>query len=483
MTIVAAGRATLWSAIDVGVRQIVQFALAIVLARLLTPADFGVSAILIVFSSLAQAITLTGLTSPLIQRTTTPDQQSTLFWIGLGAALLFTVCVLAAAPWLGRFYGVPALPVLMIATSLQIVATAVIAVPYALLIRDLAFRTIATTSLAATAASTAVALVLGFAGAGVWALVGPLALHSVVWTALVFRASAWRPRPLVRLDQARPLLGFGSWVGISAMLEVLYTQGFALVLGRAYGLRDLGLYGRANNLQTIPGSTLAMVIGRVTLPMFANRQGDSDGLVRALLRTNGLTMLLILPISAGLAVTADLVIGVLFGPQWLDAAPVLRVLALAGTLAPMALTNAQLLLACGHSALYFRVELAKKLIGIACLITGSFFGLMGLAWAQLLATAFGLVAGTWPLRRLLGCGPLQQLSALGSLPLVTLALTVAVLAIRGLVTLPPVGELILCVVAGGAVFVGLALLLRSAALNDALGIGRTMWHARRQPLH
>jgi teichuronic acid exporter len=481
MSSLIAGRATMWSALDVVIRQLTQFALAVVLARLLTPADFGAVAVLLVFSSVAQAFIMTGLTTPLVQQETSLDQQSTIFWCALGLGILFYVAMAALGPVFARFYGIAELRWLILSTAGIVVLLGFSGVPVALLTRAFRFRDIAFASIAGSLVSGLVGVALGFAGAGPWALAGSLLTFYVVSTIIVWRVSDWRPARVFRLKAVAPMLRFGSWLSLSGVLDVLYSQGFALVLGKFYGLRDLGLYTRANNLQTIPGTTINAIVGRVTLPFFSARGTDHDGLVRALLRTNRLTMLINLPIAVGLIVTANLTILVLFGPQWVEAAPVLTVLAAAGALLPLQVTNQQMLLARGKSGLYFRVEVAKKLIGIPLLIAGSFFGLMGLAWAQLLATTIGVSINLWPNGRDLGCGIGRQLADLASLIAASAVMGAVVLWLRSVTDLPPAPELLLLVSAGAATYLAAGMALRSEAMVDAAHLAVGLWRTRRHP--
>jgi hypothetical protein len=141
---------------------------------------------------------------------------------------------------------------------------------------------------------------------------------------------------------------------------VLYTQGFALIIGKLHGLRDVGLYNRAYSTQALPANIMGSMMARIALPLFATRAEDTGALRRGIRMANSLAMIVNLPAMLGLTLLADLVVITLFGDQWLPVAPILAVLALGGILLPIHVDNLQLLLAQGGSRRFFKLELIKK---------------------------------------------------------------------------------------------------------------------------
>jgi O-antigen/teichoic acid export membrane protein len=470
-----AARAGAWSTIETVLRQGILFVIAVILARLLTPEDFGVIAILSFFTSLALVLVQAGLTTVLIQRQeTSHGQESTLFWLNLGAsAVLATVIVLISFP-VARFYDQPVLQPLMMLAGAQVVLGALGAVQSALLTRALRFDQLAKAGLFSSILSGAAALGAAYAGAGVWAL----AIQTTVMVALnslaLWFCSSWRPAFHFRLKSVRALLGFGVWLSMSSVLEVLFSQGSSLLVGKLYGVRDLGLYNRAASTQQLPSTILSSIIARVALPLFSSRAEDKEGMRRGVRMAIDVTMLINVPILLGLALTAPMVMEVLFGTPWVKAAPILSILAIGGLFFPMHVINLQALLAQGQSKRFFQLEIGKKLVGLACVLAGSLFGVIGLAWSQLLFAFIALLINVAPTKRSLGYGLLAQLRDLAGIALSAAAMAGVVATATMFLDLSALAELPLVVTLGAATYFGVGFGLKLRSFTDALELARQL---------
>jgi len=475
MTIRRAASAGLWSTIDFGLRLGLQFVVTVVMARLLMPADFGVVALLAFFSSLAMVFVQGGLTTALIQRQdTTPDEESAVFWWNLAASLFFALLLILLAAPVAAFYGYPVLRPLMFMAAAQVVLSAFGAVQTALLTRALRFADLAKAGVLATLVASVGGVGAALAGAGVWALAIQMVTMAAVNTTILWWVSDWRPVFHFRLATIRRLLSFGAWFGLSNALEVLYTQGFALFVGKLYGLRDLGLYNRAAGTQFLPGSIISNTISRIALPLFSERATDPDALRRGLKLALGFAMVFNLPVMTGMALLSDLIILVLFGEKWLPAAPILSILALGGLVLPMHILNLQLLLAEGRSATYFRMEIVKKVIGIAGLTLGSFFGIMGLAFSQLAISIVALFVNIEPIRRSLGYGAARQFGDVRGIVLATAVMAGVVLLLRPLLHVSPAVDLGILMLAGAASYAGFGLAFRIRGFTDAWSVAKLL---------
>ncbi len=475
MSRAAAGKATMWSAVDLIGRQAATFVVSIVLARLLTPADFGAVAIALFFAMFVMVVVQQGLSTAVIQRHGAADEEvSSIFWWNLILSAALSVALIAAGPAIAAFFGLPVLAPLMFAAAAQITLTAIGAVHLALLNRDLRFDAIAKAGIPATILSGVIGIILALNGAGVWALAVQLVSAAALNSAGLWIVGGWRPAAVLRASGLSEAIRFARWVSLSGGLEVLYSQGFALVLGKLYGPRDVGLYTRAASTQQLPGNVVMGIISRVALPLFAGRRDDPEALRRGLLSANRMATVISLPLLVGLALTADLVIVVLFGPQWVEAGPILAILAWAGVLYPISANNLLLLLASGRSHVYFRVEVAKKVVGVLFVAVGSVFGIIGLAWSQVAFSIAAVVINSFPSSRYFQCGIARQLADLGKLIPATALMGSAILAIRYLVDLPSVLELGVAVASGGAIYLVTGMVLRVHAFHEALNVFRSL---------
>jgi O-antigen/teichoic acid export membrane protein len=479
MTRAKAASAGLWSAVDVVLRQGIQFVVTVFLARLLTPADFGVIAILVFFSSLSMVFVQGGLSMALVQRQqTSSEEESAVFWWNLVASLIFAAAMVAMAPLVARFYNQDVLAPLMLLAAAQVVLSALGAVQQALLSRTLRFAELAKVGAFATLSSGVAAVVAAYFGLGVWALAIQLISSTVLTTVALWVISDWRPILHFKLSTIRPILSFGSWLSLSSTLEVLYSQGFALLVGKLHGVRELGFYSRAASTQQLPTNVLSSIIGRVALPLFAARSDDPEALRRGLSASLRLVMLINLPMMTGLALLPDLIIVVLFGEVWLPAARILAILAWGGLIFPMHVLNLQLLLAQGRSETYLKIELLKKAGGIIFVVIGSFYGIIGLALAQSLFSLVALAINVAPTARSIGYGLIAQLRDLLGLIGLTALMAVVVLLARHVVVAQPLPELLILTSIGAVTFFSAGLLFRVSALREGLDLIRPLFRSR-----
>ncbi|HEY0111895.1 MAG TPA: lipopolysaccharide biosynthesis protein [Allosphingosinicella sp.] len=471
MTKQKAAAAGLWSALDIGLRQGVQFVVTIVLARLLAPEDFGIIALLGFFTALSIAFAQSGITMGLVQRQdTSHDEESTVFWWNLIIALIFSVALVTAGPALAAFYGHAILRPLMWIAAAQVLLSAIAAVQTALLMRSLRFDQITKVGIASSVAGAAAGIGVAVTGGGIWALAAQIIALSAVNAAGMWMVSSWRPSRHWHFRTGRSVFNFGTWVSIGYLVEVLYTQGSSLLVGKLYGVRDLGFYNRAASTQMLPGVILAQIVSRIALPLFASRAAEPEALKRGLKMAIGLAMMLNLPVMVALAVLSPEVIIVLFGEKWLPAAPILSILAVGGILFPVHAINLQMVLAQGNTRVFLRNEFAKKTIGVACMVVGSMFGIVGLAYSQVAYSLLAAIVNTRPTHVSLGYGLTKQLRDLSGLSLATLVMAAAIVLLKTVLGMGPLATLVICTVAGGSLYLLAGFLLRSSLFADALSL-------------
>jgi O-antigen/teichoic acid export membrane protein len=456
-------------------RQGVTFIVSLILARLLSPADFGAVAIAAFFSTFVIGAVQSAFSTAIVQRHDRSDREiSSIFWLNLIASIGLSAVFAISGPAVATYFRLPILAPLMFAAAAQAVFAALGSVHTALLTRDLCFRAIAQAGIPATALSGAVGAFLAFMGAGVWALAGQIVSAAAFGSLGAWLVCGWRPAAVLKFDELRDTFTFAKWISVSAGLEVLYSQGFALILGKLYGPRDLGLYSRASATQQLPGTVVAGIIARVALPLFARRREEPEALRAGLMAANRMAMLINLPALVGLALTSDLVMRVLYGPQWIGAAAVLAILAWGGVLYPLHANNLQVLLASGRSDAFFRIEIAKKVVGVVFVIVGSRFGIIGLAWSQLAFSLVALAINTWPSSRYLGCGLVPQLYNLKGIAGATAIMGAGVLILRHLFAGGPFLELVACVAGGICLYLLAGFAFQVRAFAEAFAMAKSM---------
>ena len=475
MTVARAARAGVWSAADIILRQVVGFAASIILARLLAPADFGLISLLVFFTSLSIVFVQGGLSLALIQRReTTPDQETAIFWANVCAAIFFALILIAIAPAVARFYGFPLMDPLMYVAAAQVVLSSFGAVQNALLTRTLRFDRLTKAGILSSLVSAFAGVGAAYAGWGIWALAAQILTQAAVNSAALWWVSDFRPGLRPRFSSIRDMVAFGTDISLSSILEVFYSNGFVLVIGKLYGAAELAFLNRAASIQGLPTGIISSIIARTALPLFAGRADDKDALLRGLRMSTRLATVLSLPLMAGLSVLADLVVLVLLGPKWTPAAPVLRIAAVAGAFLPIQILCLQLLLAVGGSRAYLRIEIEKKIAGVLCYGVGCFYGIIGMAYASLVFALLVLFINVRPTKTILAYGMFGLLRDSRDSIAVTLAMAAVVVALRQVLDLPRATLLAVLVAAGGISYVAIGLSLRLRNFTEALDIVRSL---------
>jgi len=468
-----AAEATIWSGADVLLRQAVQFGVTVALARLLTPEDFGTIALLYLFTGIATTLADGGLSSALVQRQdVTHTDESTVFWINLAMGAAMAAGLVASARAFARLYSLPILAPLTAVLAVSVFMGALGSIHATLFRKRLDFQTPTKVNVVATAAAGGLAVLLAWRGFGVWTLAAQTLAATSITTALYWTFSRWRPTVEFSAAAARRLFGFGGFVLTSSLMEAIYSRIYTLLIGKFYGVRDLGFYNRADGTKGVAADTLSGILMRVALPVFSASAHDAGRLRRGVrLALRGI-MLVNIPAMLGMAALAGPFIVTLFGEAWRPAVPVLRVLCLAGVLWPLHVVNLNALLAQGYSPLYFRVEIAKKALGILLLAVGCWFGMMGIAWSQVIFGVLAFAINAHYTGRFLGYGPMDQVR--DCLPIIGAAapMAAAVYWLGSHLDLAPWLELSGLAAFGGAVYLLVGWGFRLAALKDAVVLVR-----------
>lgn len=462
-----------WNASGEALAQGMRFAFGIWLARLLTPRAFGLMAIVMILVQLLLGNADLGFEDALVQRRNVREtHRSSVFWALLLSGIGFGAAQAALAPWIARFFAVEELAALATGLSVVYLLRVVGTVPRAIVVRDLDFRIAASRRCAAIAIGGSCAVVLAWRGWGVASLAAEVVLSTGIESLLLLRASRWRPRLELRGSALRELAGFGAYRPMAGTLNYCAQRLDQLLIGKLVGSSQLGLYARVFNVTRFPVVSVARVFLNVVFPSLSGIQDDVANVRHVYLRTTGAVALAAVPIAMGLCVAAEpFVLGVL-GPQWRDAIPILRILALGGLFDSLIVFSTGLYLARGRADLVLWLTVAQRTFTIVAVVIGLAWGVVGVATAQLVAAAAGvgpmlLFAGRLvdlPLRAVLA--RLAPVVAAGALMTATVA-TVGRWATPALGMVPLLG---LEVVVGVATYWAVLHLLGASAYRDLLAV-------------
>jgi teichuronic acid exporter len=469
-----AASAAWWSTLEILTRYGVQFLVMVALARLLTPDDFGLIAMLLVFTSIGILLVDSGFGAALIQRQqTTADDETTVFTFTMVVGIVTALALALAAPAIAAFFHQPKLADLTRVMAVVLPLGAFASVPDALLTMKLDFKARARAEVIASLCSGAVAVVLALRGWGVWSLAWQSIVSIGVRGILLWLYSGWRPRGRYRGASFRSLFGFGGYMLLTGLLNTAAVRLQSLLIGRLFDARTLGFYTLAQNTQQAPASLIDGILKRVGLPVFSTIAQDRARLRSALRGSLRMSMFLFVPCMVGIALVAKPLIAMIYGQRWVPAAPILSILSLSTALWPIHVLNLAAIGALGRSDLLLRIEVPKQIIGIVLIVAIARWGPVAIALAVFASGFSGAAINAYYSKKLLDYGLVEQLLDQGA----TFALSLAAACVGWVILQwPRPGPLpMICAIAGAAATYGLlAVLTRNAALAGLLSVARTL---------
>jgi O-antigen/teichoic acid export membrane protein len=341
---------------------------SIVLARLLTPADFGLMGLASLTTAALLVFTETGIYMALLQRKTLDRETEDTAWLIMaGRGVVLGLILLFMAPWIARFFAQQQLGPVLRALAGLFVLTGLNSLSVIEVQRDLRFERIAFLNAAVAFVSFFVWTGAAFVMRNVWALVIGELISAAVTLVLTYRLTDYRPRLRFSTSKAKELLNFGRFLTLSGIITYLATQGDDALVGKLLGTPALGYYERAYSASNLPATSISHVINRVTVPAFSRVQDDIQQLRTLYLNTLRITALVIFPFVGLMFVLADQFIPVVYGSMWIPAIPAFTVLCFFGLERAIGSLVGPVFVALGHTRLLMLVNLSK-LVSMAALI-------------------------------------------------------------------------------------------------------------------
>ena len=372
-----------WSFIDNLSSSGITFLVGLVLARLLTPSEYGIMAILTIFIAVSNSIVDSGFSNALIRKTDARRvDYNTVFLFNLLVSGLLYVVLFFAAPAISVFFKEPLLVEVMRVIGWVLVINALAIIPRTLFVKEVNFKTQTKVSLIASISSGVVGIGMALAGMGVWSLVGQQLSRQLLNTLFLWIYGKWRPIWEFSAQSFKELFGFGSKLLLSGLLDTVFKEIYSLVIGRCYTSAQLGQYTRANQFNQIFSSNLTTVIQRVSYPVLSSIQDEPERLRDAYRKVIKSTMLISFACMLGLAAVAKPLIILLIGEKWLPAVGFLQIICFRGMLYPLHAINLNILQVKGRSDLFLKLEIIKKIIAVGPLVLGVLFSIEYMLWGS-----------------------------------------------------------------------------------------------------
>lgn len=469
-------KAAVWALLDRWVSRSVTTVVFIILARLLTPHEFGIVALALVVRNFLGVFVDQGFNEAIVQ-TPEPGRRyaNTAFWTAIATGSVLTLVTIGLAPFIARgVLGNASVAPLLRVLAISLTLTALSSTQSALLQRDLAFRELAIRRVVAQLLAGVAAVVAAFLGAGAWSIVIQTILQGAIGAAILWRFSEWRPALEFHIATFRSLFTFGiSMLGIDVLYAV-QQQGDNFFVGRWLGVSALGIYALAFRFYFVIVDITMSSMASVALSTFSRLQQDLSGIRRVFLFATRLTAIVTLPLFAGMAVAATELIPVLVGERWDPAVPVLRALCPSGLILCLTYLDRSLIVALGRPRLALGVAAAGVALRLLGYAVGVQFGVVGVAVALSVTSIIFWPGRLLVLRRLTGVSLARYARQLGSAAFGTGVMVLALLVVRSISLghISPFGLLAVEVLTGAVAYGTFLAAVDRASVHDLIGLIR-----------
>ncbi len=455
-----------WRIVEQGGKQAIQFAVSVVLARLIMPDQFGMVAMLTVFIQVSNAFIDAGFSDALIRKNNRTDIDCcTVFWFNIVVSLICYFGLFAGAPLVSDFYSMPQLTAILRVSSLALVIGSVAGVQRTLLLAEMDFKTLTKFNLSGVVISGIVGIILAYMDFKVWALVFQNLTMTAITTICVFAKAKWRPKLQFSKESFKEFFGFGSKLFASGLLDTVYSNIYSIVIGKVYRASDLAYYNRANTLGHFTSSLPNNVLHSVTFPTLCKLQDNDEALKSGYRRMLKISAFIIFPLCLGIGAVSYPLINVLYTKTWIYTATLLSIIVFSLMWYPIHAINLNYLVVKGKSNLFLRLEIIKKIQGVIILCITIPMGLEAMCWGSVVSSVLSLIWNTHYTGKFLKMNIISQIRDL--LPIILLC-AVMYIAVRftAYILGDGLGSLSICIVLGVTIYVGGAILFRFPEMHE-----------------
>lgn len=416
-----------WTSLDQFANMGFGFVIGVILARILSPSDYGLLAMIAVFNAIAFAFMDSGFGNALIRKPDlTENDNSTAFYFNIVAGIVLYGVIWVIAPWVSVFYEKPILTQLLRVEGLLLIISSFKIVQYTQLSRALNFKAKAIINVTSQVISGVIAIIAAYRGLGVWSLVLQHLIAGGISLIMLWLFSPWRPRGKWDKRSFGYLWGYGSKLLASGLLDRIYGNIYSIIIGKLYSAADLGQYTRANHYAYLPSGTLTSVLQQVTFPVLSQIQEDTDRLANSYRRMLRFTVFIVFPVMVGMAALAYPLVVALVTDKWAQCVPYLQIICFSSMWYPVHAINLSLLQVKGRSDLFLRLEIIKKAIITVVIFVSVPFGVMGICYGAVFTSLVCLGINTYYTGKQIHVGFIRQMQDMTPTLLASLAMAAAV---------------------------------------------------------
>ncbi len=441
-----AASGVVWTSIQKFAGMGISLISGIILARLLSPEDYGCIGMLSIFMVIANSFIDGGFGSALIQKKRpTQEDYSTVFFFNMGMSVLMYFILFFSAPSIARFYKMPLLSAVLRVQGLVLIIQALSIIQSNQLRKQFNFRKLAIVSLVTSVVSLLVTVLMAYKGFGVWALVAMNILTVLIPTIIYWISNKWYPMIVFSKQSFKELFNFGFFMFLTSLINSFCNNIQGLLIGRFYNPATMGYYSKARGTEDMASTSISSVLGQVTYPLYAEYQHDLPALINVIKRMTNSVAYVTFPIMALLILLAKPLFVFLYSDKWLDSVPYFQILCLAGIAISLQGVNYQAIAAVGRSKAMFSWTLIKRAIGLALVVGGlAFYGMKGLLLGMVLQSWLIYLINAYQVHKYIGYKLHTQL--LDMLPIMVMAVVSWLLGYFLVLLLPNLHMYILAII-------------------------------------
>lgn len=425
----------IWSAFDKFGVKVISFLSNIILARMLTPDDYGCIGMLMIFILISMTFVDGGFASALIQKKNPgKDDECTVFYWNLAISMICYCALFFSAKAIADFYNIPRLAQVLKVQGLVLFTNSLQIIQFNKLKRELRFKELTKINIASSILSTVLAIAAAIMGLGVWALVIQQLALSVFNAIFAWITCKWVPELRFSMESFKSLFGYGSFMLLSNLLNTFCDNLQGLLIGKRYTADDMGYYTQAKKLEDVPSIALANMVSQVTFPVFSKIQDNKERLHSSVRQCLRMMNFINIPLMMFFIAAAAPIVNVVLSSKWASSIPYFQILCIAGMIKCAVSINYHAVLAAGKSRKVFNWNVVKRSIGIVLIIAGMRFGVIGILWGMVISSYLTLLVNILVAVPITGYGVIPQLKDM--LPILLPALVAAILTNMVCVSIP-----------------------------------------------
>ncbi len=460
----------LWRFMERCGAQGVTFIVSIVLARLLDPKVYGTVALVTVFTAILQVFVDSGFGNALVQKKNADNIDfSTVFFFNITVCTALYLIMFFCAPFIASFYKMPELTPVVRVMSLTLIISGVKNIQQSYVSKNLLFKKFFFATLGGTIGAAFIGIGMAYAGFGVWAIVAQNLFNQLVDTIILWVTVKWRPQLAFSFKRLKGLFSYGWKLLVSSLLDTGYNNLRQLIIGKLYTAKDLSFFNKGQSFPNMIVTNINSSIDSVLLPTMSAEQDDKSRVRAMTRRAIKTSTYIMMPLMMGLAVSAEPLVSLILTDKWLPCVPFLRIFCFTYAFYPIHTANLNAIKAMGRSDMFLKLEIAKKAFGLVVLVSTMWFGVIWMAYSLLLASLFSQIINSFPNKKLLEYGYIQQLKDM--LPQIALSCVMGFCVyLLNCVGLPVTVTLILQATVGAVLYITLSKVFKIESFEYVLNM-------------